>query len=386
MPVSSKNTESDAISEVNAAITIANIKETEDNPVEILTKYAKYADVDESSLYLINSILGDSNSERINNLLKSSNYSNAKQLNAVLKDNLLLMAINSINSNNHIKMKDLLALYKNELGFDAAAQISAAGIGEYNTMQIYRGLIDQNFASLQECRTKFNTLLEQYKQKATPTGGNVGGASGGSGGSSVKKNASVISGAAAVPASNAQQEVKSGFSDINGHWAKESIVYLFDNGFVNGKDGMNFCPEDSITREEFIKILILALGLKDESASASFTDVPVERWSYIPVASAYKLGIVQGYPDGSFGAYSLITREDMAVMIFRAMETSGKQFNVQNATADFADSTQISGYAADAVDQLHRAGIVNGAGNNEFMPKNNATRAEAAQMIYNLIG
>lgn len=379
LPAASKNTEVAAIAEVNAAIVIAMLKEA-DAPVEVLVEYAEYIGVGADALQLIQSILEDQRPEAVNNLIKASSFTTAEELNEILDDQLLLTAINSINSNNHLKMKELLAAYQAEVGFDAAALIKSNNISEYNEMLVYQGMIGRGFASLAECKTRFESLIAQYRPKepVSPSGGGGGSRDTGTNGVPV-----TIPSITDTPA--AEQNGEAVFSDIDSHWAEQSITYLYEKGVVKGKDGTQFCPNDNITREEFVKMLIPALGLADETAEAAFTDVAADRWSYASIAAAYKHGIVSGYPDGSFGAANPITREEMAVMVYRALHVNGRELEVAGETALFADDASISPYAKEAVNQLHQAGIISGAGENLFLPQSNATRAEAAQMIYSLI-
>ena len=86
-----------------------------------------------------------------------------------------------------------------------------------------------------------------------------------------------------------------------------------------------------------------------------------------------------------FGTGEFITRQDMAVMLYRAAAAADVEILVVDAEKTVNDSADISGYAADAVAELVKAGIINGDQNRNFNPKNNATRAQAAVMIYNVL-
>lgn len=176
------------------------------------------------------------------------------------------------------------------------------------------------------------------------------------------------------------------FKDLGGYeWATDAVTYLAEKGVVNGKAEGVFAPADNITREEFAKILVLAYGLYDVGTRCEFTDVEEGRWSYKYVACLYKYGVVQGYPDGSFGATNRISREDMAVMLYRVL-LAKCEIDASNAeTKNFNDSESISEYAANSVTMLSANGFISGDDMGNFNPKKVATRAEACQMIYNTI-
>ena len=105
-------------------------------------------------------------------------------------------------------------------------------------------------------------------------------------------------------------------------------------------------------------------------------------YSYIAVASS--CGIIKGYEDNSVKAETAITREDFATMINRALLAVGKELNQKEELNVFADCDDISDYAKDSVSKMKYFGIINGVGENMFAPKNNATRAETAKIIYGL--
>lgn len=172
------------------------------------------------------------------------------------------------------------------------------------------------------------------------------------------------------------------FDDINqAAWAKEYIEKLAAAGYVNGKDGKNFRPNDYITREEFVKILVSALGLKTDTSETIFNDVPANAWYAGYVNAAYKNGIVNGNGSGGFGTGGNITRQDLATMVYRAAKMKA------NLPADkFADDMEIADYAKEAVYTLNSAGVLNGKGDNKFAPKALATRAEASKIIYLALG
>ncbi len=177
------------------------------------------------------------------------------------------------------------------------------------------------------------------------------------------------------------------FSDIAGvAWAVESINYMSANGYVNGKGNGNFDPNGYITREEFAAIVARVFDLGVVQASdLSFIDVDKDAWYAPYVAVLVKKGIVNGVEKNRFGVGEFITREQIAAILKRAAQATYKNILPSAQKIAFADSDTISDWAYDAVFELARAGVINGKGKDMFSPKMNATRAEAAVMLYRLL-
>ncbi|HHW49068.1 MAG TPA: hypothetical protein GXX14_10710 [Clostridiaceae bacterium] len=175
------------------------------------------------------------------------------------------------------------------------------------------------------------------------------------------------------------------FNDIeNVLWAKESIEALAARGIINGIGDGAFNPNGNVTRAEFIKMLMEAFDLVDETAECEFSDVKEGAWYYRAIASAWKLGIVKGKGDGTFGVSERISREDMAVMAYRTAKLA--KIKLEGSGTDvFEDREQISAYAIEAVETMHRAGIISGVGGGRFAPKDGATRAQAAIIVYRIL-
>lgn len=173
------------------------------------------------------------------------------------------------------------------------------------------------------------------------------------------------------------------FNDIgNILWAKESIEALTKLGVISGRGDGSFAPDDSVKREEFIKMLVLAFQLYADDASSDFSDVDKSRWSYTYISSAYRLELIQG-SGADFNPDAGITREDMAVIVYRLFLLLDTQ--VSGEAMKFSDGAQVSEYARDAVSALSGAGIINGMGDGTFAPKATVTRAQSAKIVYELL-
>lgn len=175
------------------------------------------------------------------------------------------------------------------------------------------------------------------------------------------------------------------FSDLDGMlWVQDSIYYLLKKGVISESETRLFNPNNNITREEFVKMLVTAFGLMDSTAEASFKDTAKDAWYYKFIASGEKYGIITGDTEGNFGVGKEITRQDMAVIINRILTKLGYAQDLEQKE-EFSDCSEISDYAYDAVMSVKNKGIINGIGDNLFAPKAFATRAQAAKMIYGLM-
>ena len=173
-------------------------------------------------------------------------------------------------------------------------------------------------------------------------------------------------------------EVTKRFNDLEeSHWAFEAINYLADNFILNGYLDATFKPENNITRAEFAKIIISATDSLDMEAASSFSDVSSDHWSYSHISTAYKLGYITGYPDGTFKPDANITRADICTIVNRVLKAKRGENSIT-----FTDADAIPDYAKEAVYALAAKGIVNGYADGTFLPTAFATRAQTAKIIY----
>ena len=163
-------------------------------------------------------------------------------------------------------------------------------------------------------------------------------------------------------------------------WAQDMVHELAAKGIISKNDERAFRPMDNVTREEYVKMLVTVIGSHNEGAKSNLADVDSNHWASSYIATAQQLGIVQGNADGTFGLGQKITRQDMAVMLYRTFQVLG--IDLPEGTNEFTDSSDIASYAKAAVSALEKQGIINGMGDGTFAPANNATRAQSAKVIY----
>ncbi|MCD8049980.1 MAG: S-layer homology domain-containing protein [Clostridia bacterium] len=236
-------------------------------------------------------------------------------------------------------------------------------------------------------------------KSTSSSGGSGGGSSSGSSSSSSSSSSGTVTtyGEGVYIADNTdmtgtKKVITDYYSDVNTtsySWASDAILALTNAGIVSGYGDGTFGPEKSLTRAEFMKMLVNACGLADVTATCSFTDVEAGSWYYVYIASAEKLGLATGYGDGTFGVNDPITREDMLTLIYRAAQTKGISLkSLTTQTLTFEDKSDISDYAVEAVKALYYAGVYldtsNPYGTTKLEPKSKATRAYAAMILYSV--
>lgn len=218
-------------------------------------------------------------------------------------------------------------------------------------------------------------------------GGGSGGSSGGGGMASGSGLSPVSGGATFVTETDEslngvmEYNIFDDIADIS--WAKDAIIHLAQLGIVNGKTETKFYPNDTITREELAKILVLTFAEDSAETEVTFKDAEPSAWYYPYIARAVSAGIVNGYSKDEFGVGRPVTRQEMCTMIYRAASSSG--ITLEPEQVSFADEAEIADYAKDAVGALAAKGIVVGSDLNNFAPADEATRAQVAKIVYRLI-
>ncbi len=185
-------------------------------------------------------------------------------------------------------------------------------------------------------------------------------------------------------------------TDIEDHWIKdnEEVLYFLQHiDVLKGYSDNTFKPQNPITREEFIKLLMVAIGEADRaiaSTAVSFQDVPKGHWSHPYVEAAEELGIIVP-PDygNSLEPQRPITRQELSVMLARALVLFGETLNSGIANTVFKDDIDIAAWVKPYIQLVYETGLIKGYEAEEgftFGPLLTTTRAEAAIIIYRLIG
>ena len=184
----------------------------------------------------------------------------------------------------------------------------------------------------------------------------------------------------------AAEDADAAFPDTAGHWANHYIAYLKRAGISNGSGDL-YLPDTNITRQEFAVMLYRYLAPAEDEADGAelpFVDrEDVAGWAVDAVQAMYRLGVVNGAPDGAgklrFNPRANISRQEAATMVGRLLD---KGWGTAELT--FADSDAIPAWAAEHIRTLAALGILNGYEDGTFRPAAPLTRAQIAAMLFRL--
>ncbi|MGO4692994.1 LamG-like jellyroll fold domain-containing protein [Paenibacillus sp. 2TAB26] len=176
------------------------------------------------------------------------------------------------------------------------------------------------------------------------------------------------------------------FDDLeNVKWAKKQIEVLASKGIINGTSVIKYFPSTTITRADFIVLLVKALELT-APIDTNFDDVSFSSYYYNEVMIAKKLGITNGSGDNKFNPLQPITRQDAFALLHKAMKAAGMKLNEGTSAGldRFNDKAKVASYAMESLTSLIENGIVKGNGNS-ILPLAPLSRAESAVILYNMI-
>ncbi|MGF7050198.1 hypothetical protein J2T13_004723 [Paenibacillus sp. DS2015] len=174
--------------------------------------------------------------------------------------------------------------------------------------------------------------------------------------------------------------------DITDSYAQIEINSLVDKGIISGYEDGSFQPNNTITRAELAKIIVLSLGLKENSDQAiAFTDVDKNSWYRGFAGALVESKITQGTSATTFAPDSKVTREELAVFFIRALGLEDIAGKVA-IDANLSDLSTVSSWAQAQVSLAFKIGLIQGIGNPDatvkFSPKENSERQAVARLAY----
>lgn len=208
-----------------------------------------------------------------------------------------------------------------------------------------------------------------------------------------------------------------GFSDSSGHWAESYINVLAERGIVNGITDTEFEPEGTVTRAQYLKMMMEAVGIQPvEFRYGECLDAKAGDWYAPYLQAALDAGLIPESMiagcnvkveyevdesgkatsskvtySGAFNGDLPITREEMAVLTqylyqySKTVLTDDRTEYENTAAEEFTDSADISDWAKVSVSQAVENGFITGMDDGTFLPRTTATRAQAAAIIYRVI-
>ena len=168
-----------------------------------------------------------------------------------------------------------------------------------------------------------------------------------------------------------------------GAWYEDGVRYVYQNGLMAGTSATTFGPDVTTTRGMIATILWRLEGSPQVDYAMAFDDVAANSWYAEAIRWAASEGIVSGYGDGKFGPDDIITREQMAAMLYRYAQYKGYDVSVGEDTniLSYTDFEDLSEYAIPAMQWAVGAGIISGTSESTLGPRGNASRAQVAVIL-----
>ena len=307
------------------------------------------------------------------NVAKNTIFSGIPSVDFVnkIQENVIVLALNS--AENAGQIRDIIE--------ESATVIPVTLTSEYNAFtsaqlkSLYDDmLLKKTYQNYSDIASKFDASYNNVKNTPTnPTGNSSSSSSSGGGGSAFAVSITP------VLERVVNNEGTSKFADIeNLTWGKNEINALTRRGIISGISENKFSPDDSITREQFCRLIAEAYQIKG-TADTPFGDIDDDAWYAESIKALYANNLISGISDASFGVGNRITRQDAAVILYNVIKN---KLAAGYGGKEFDDEESIADYAKTAVSAMASAGIINGYDDNTFGSKKEITRREAAIVLY----
>ncbi len=174
------------------------------------------------------------------------------------------------------------------------------------------------------------------------------------------------------------------FTDIpQNAWYRQDASEAGELGIVNGVRPFIFSADTLLTRAMTVAILARADGAQAEAEEVPFTDVPAQAWYANAAAWAKAEGIIEGVGKGRFAPENAVTREEFVTMLMRCAAAKGK--TVSPSALPYSDSASVSSFAVDPMRCAQAAGLLGGYSDGTFRPQGTLTRAEGVTLLMRLV-
>lgn len=180
---------------------------------------------------------------------------------------------------------------------------------------------------------------------------------------------------------------KVAFTDIGTSYAQDQIKTLAAKFLLNGTSAASFSPKKNVTRAEFAAMLVRALGLTP-STETPFGDVSSSAWYAKDVAAVHAAGLVNGYEDGNFHPNAEISRQELAVMLSKALQLLHVSSAEGPKHVTYGDEQSFGSFAKASIQVVTDSGLMKGSNvgaQPTFSPTQATTREAAAMVLYALL-
>lgn len=171
------------------------------------------------------------------------------------------------------------------------------------------------------------------------------------------------------------------FSDVDdSDWYYDEVEYVYEAGLMQGISDETFNPEGNVSRGMIVTIL-WRLENEPSASDNSFDDVALDQYFTQAISWANTNDIVNGYGDGRFGPNDYITREQLAVILYRYADYKGYEVSQQADISEYEDADGISSYATTAFSWAVSNGFISGMTSTTLNPTGYTNRAQAAVVL-----
>lgn len=172
------------------------------------------------------------------------------------------------------------------------------------------------------------------------------------------------------------------FADVvQGAWYYEDVAYVYEHGLFDGVTGTSFSPAGKMQRCMMTTVLHRLAGKPAVGYAPIFFDIPEGQWYAEGTIWAGQQGIVTGVGDGRFNPFANVTRQEIAVILYRYAQRMGRDVGITADLSGFGDGGAVASWGLEAVSWAVGAGILNG-NNGLLLPYGDATRAEVSAMLH----
>ena len=172
------------------------------------------------------------------------------------------------------------------------------------------------------------------------------------------------------------------FPDVDENdWFYDEVVYVYENGLMNGVENNQFAPNTATNRAMLATILYRLAGEPAVSGDLPFTDVESGTWYTDAVLWAAQNGIVNGLGENTFAPMNTLTREQLVTMLYRYAEAKGYDVSASADLSGYPDAGQVQDYAQPAMAWAVAENIIQGMEDGTLKPAGNASRAQIATIL-----
>ena len=164
-------------------------------------------------------------------------------------------------------------------------------------------------------------------------------------------------------------------------WSREAIVYAFNRNLFNGMSSTLFAPSEYMNRAMLVTVLYRMDGAESVTGELPFTDVRTGSYYYDAVRWAFSRSIVNGMTDSAFEPETGLTREQLAVILYRYAADKGFDVSASASLTVFRDASRVGTYAQQAMEWAVGEGLIHGVTEEELSPLTGATREQVASIL-----